>query len=167
MGNYSFEIATAHDLYCKLKREHTKYQASPTDSDLAWNCAVTAWHLREWVWEERLSSNVGEDMKLFGVRFDTEQAYNTELNQRCPKYKLLRDVCNGSKHFRLDYPGAVSSTGTRPGAVLGKMMLGEVALGTVPYLAIFLDDGSIVPFGDVLGQVMSLWDDVFRSDPCA
>src|SRR5260370_18119426 len=160
LGNYSFEIVSARDLYCKLEREHAKYQASPTDSDLAWNCAVTAWHLREWVWKERLSTAVGEDVKLFGVSFGAKlAAYRTELNRRCPKYKLLRDVCNGSKHFRLNNAHGVSSTEKRPGTLLAAMILGEVSLGEGPYLAIWLKDRSLIRFKDLLNQVMSLWDD--------
>ena len=166
MGNYSFGIKTAHDLYCKLKREFAKHQNNPTDSDLAWNCAVTAWHVREWVWKERLSTKAGEDVGLFGVSFGSDQNYNTELNRRCPKYKLLRDVCNGSKHFEPRDLGAVRSTATRGGG-FGRMQFGVGGFGEDPYLAVFLDDGSIVRFSDVLGQVVGLWDTVFRNEPCS
>lgn len=166
MGEYSFGIKTAHDLYCKLKREYAAFQGGATDSDLAWNCAVTAWHLREWLWKERLSVYPGEDVKLFGQTFAAEQDYQTELNLRCPKYKLLRDVCNGSKHFDLGNPGRVKETTVRPGAVFGAMMFGEVAFGEGPYFAIRLDDGTLVRFLGVLSEVVALWDDVFKSEPC-
>jgi hypothetical protein len=165
LGNYGFGILTAHDLYCKLKREYTKYQGSPTDSDHAWNSVVTAWHVREWVWKERLGGNPGEDSKLFGVSFGTNmQAYNKELNKRCPKYSLFRDLCNGSKHFQLESPGYVS-TAIRPGALCGARMYGEGPYNEAPYLAI-LDNGCIVRFGYVLDQVVSLWDAVFMNEPC-
>jgi hypothetical protein len=169
MGGYSFGIATAHDLYCKLKREYAQFHdpSGIADSDLAWNCALTAWHLRDWLWWQRLSVCPGEDVKLFGLSFGTDRDYyNTELNRRCPKYKLLRDLCNGSKHFHLTNPDMVESTTIRPGAMFGEAMFNEVCPNEGPYLAICLDDGSIVRFGEVLGQVVALWDDVFKNEPC-
>jgi hypothetical protein len=167
MGEYSFAIKTAHDLFCKLKRECAAFQGSTTDSDLAWNCAVTAWHLREWLWKERLSVTPGADLTLFGQAFTSEQGYQTELNRRCPKYKFLRDVCNGSKHFDLSNPGPVNATTVRPGAMPGAMKFGETAFGEGSYFAIRLEDGSLVRFSGVLSEVMALWDDVFKSEPCA
>ena len=100
------------------------------------------------------------------VSFGSDQNYNTELNRRCPKYKLLRDVCNGSKHFEPRDLGAVRSTATRGGG-FGRMQFGVGGFGEDPYLAVFLDDGSIVRFSDVLGQVVGLWDTVFRNEPCS
>ena len=165
MGEYSFGIKTAHDLYCKLKREYAAFQGRTTDSDLAWNCAVTAYHLKEWLWKERLSVTPGEDLKLFGQSFTSQQDYNANLNRRCPNYKLLRDVCNGSKHFALDNPGRVKATTVRPGAMFGSVMFGEAAFGEGPYFAIRLDDGSLVRFLGLLSEVVALWDDVFKSEP--
>jgi len=166
MGVYSFAITTAHDLYCKLKREHTRFQGQTANSDFAWNCAVTAWHLREWVWKERLSIHPGEDVNLFGRTFRTSEEFYAELNRRCPNYKLMGDLCNGSKHFNLDRIGTVQSTTTKRGAMFDEAMFNEVAFNEGPYLEICLDDGSLVRFGDVLSQVVALWDDVFKNEPC-
>jgi hypothetical protein len=45
-------------------------------------------------------------------------------------------------------------------------MFGEAAFGEGPYFAIRLDDGSLVRFSGVLSEVVALWDEVFKSEPC-
>jgi len=167
LGTYSFDLATGHDLYCKLKRDFRRYQDNPTDSDLAWNCAVTAWHVREWVWKQRLLHHPGDDLMLFGASFANNEEYNAELNRRCPRYKLLKELCNGSKHFRLNALGRVRSTTTKPGALYGAILYNEALYNEGPYHAIVLDDGSTERFSEVLGQVVSFWDTVFSGEPCS
>lgn len=167
MGTYSFDLTTGHDLYCKRKRDFVRYQGSPTDSDLAWNCAVTAWHVREWVWKQRISPHPGDDRSLFKASLADIQQDNAELNRRCSRYQLIKEVCNGSKHFRLNALGRVASTTTKPGALYGATLFNESLFNEGPYHAIELDDGSTERFSEVLGQVISFWDGVFSAEPCS
>ena len=104
---------------------------------------------------------------LFGASFANNEEYNAELNRRCPRYKLLKELCNGSKHFRLNALGRVRSTTTKPGALYGAILYNEALYNEGPYHAIVLDDGSTERFSEVLGQVVSFWDTVFSGEPCS
>lgn len=165
MGNYSFGIETAYDLYGKLKREHAAFVQNRSDSDIAWNCAVTGWHITEWVWKERLKGRPTEHVKLLGRSFADEAEYRVELQRRVPDYQVLREICNGAKHFRVDRPVRVDSTEVHPGAFLNAFMLNTVACNEVPFLIINLSGGRVLRFAELIEQVVNLWDDVFRLGP--
>jgi hypothetical protein len=62
------------------------------------NCAVTAWHVTDWLWQDispelrgKLSNTKGEPLN----KFEDFQKY---VREACPALKLCQQVANGSKH---------------------------------------------------------------------
>ncbi|MGH9677451.1 MAG: hypothetical protein ACRD36_10150 [Candidatus Acidiferrum sp.] len=99
------------DLLKKLQHESALFTDEPSNSYAAINALRDAYHLREWVWKDRLESDPALQTKIMGTSGD-EAAWNTWVNNNCADFKLVRDVCNGSKHFypRPGIQGYESST---------------------------------------------------------
>jgi len=50
MSQGFFELKTAQDLLCKLKREFTQLQRAPLNQDIAFNLFITAEHIADWLY---------------------------------------------------------------------------------------------------------------------
>ena len=100
----TFGLENAWDLYAKLEWEIEKLKAAPVDRDPqdlaygAFNAAVTAWQLMDWVWKEidlskkkRLSlNNLGDLQRL--------------CRNQCRALYLCRQIATASKHWEVrDY----------------------------------------------------------------
>lgn len=73
-----------------------------------------------------------------------------------------------SQSKRLDISTAssnVSKSNSRVGQSI-PILPGIVTGDEGPYLALWLEDGSLVRFHDLLNQAVALWDEVFRTEPC-
>jgi hypothetical protein len=49
-GLHLFDIVTSYDFLAKLEEDYDDFVKEPHSSRLALNCAITAFHLHEWVW---------------------------------------------------------------------------------------------------------------------
>ncbi|MCG3146440.1 MAG: hypothetical protein HONDAALG_04506 [Gammaproteobacteria bacterium] len=111
-----FALTTPVHLLRKLWWEVKEFEAAENDnSELgthlivayhAMNCAVTAWHMADWVW-----LHGGEDQRhhLFAMleleqeNFTTFVAY---LRRNSRALNCCRDIATGSKHMRLERKGS-------------------------------------------------------------
>jgi hypothetical protein len=91
-----FDVKTSRDFYAKLLEDFADMQDDPTSARLAINCAITAYHMHEWVWGDWLKSDYATWKKLAIRDRDTFLAW---LDKNEPWFKLMQDICNGSKHF--------------------------------------------------------------------
>jgi hypothetical protein len=62
-----FDITTSRDFYAKLVADFDDFMAEPDSGRLALNCAITAYHLYEWVWGDWLKTDY-VTQKVLGVR---------------------------------------------------------------------------------------------------
>ena len=88
MSELSFGIKNSSDLLTKLIDEYIEFEDNILSSRLAINLAMTAWHLAEWVYHE-----------FYSIR--DEEEYLKDLKKQCPSLKIMHDITNGSKHFKL------------------------------------------------------------------
>jgi hypothetical protein len=81
-------IDSVQELYQKLVRTFDR-RADYCDYQVDWvfDCAVTAWHLVDWVAINR------------GV---TVRSVQKQLKIKCPELTVCEQVCNGAKHLVLD-----------------------------------------------------------------
>ena len=93
------------------------FRGDVNDSYAAINALRDAYHLREWIWKDRLVGDAALQTQIVGNRVK-EVGWNTWVNATFSMFPLVRDICNGSKHFE---PGAkvrsyskAVSTGARP-----------------------------------------------------
>ena len=62
-----FEIRNSLDFYEKLLAEYSDFMADTFSSRHAVNCAITAYHMAEWVWGDWLKSDYKTQNTLKGT----------------------------------------------------------------------------------------------------
>ena len=149
MGNLSFDISTSKDFYHKLIEDYEDYKLDPTSSRLAINCAMTAWHLFEWVYNEFKTSLQGT--------FGTIDIYRDHLKaNECPSLETMHRITNGSKHFLTSKP-TDKIQGTEKH--LGPFSSAFSAAFDQTSLLVELDNGNKIQFSDELENVVTFWGD--------
>ncbi len=93
MNKYSFDIKTSDDFYNKLKEDYNEFCTKETSSRIALNCAMTAWHLHEWIYNDYKNTKLRQfrEVKRFG----------RELKKKCPSLQIMQDLSNGTKHTKI------------------------------------------------------------------
>ena len=108
MPGTSFEIASSVDLFRSLEDAVNDHLNDPTSSRKAIAAFMFSYHLREWIWKEH-QALVGNKLGCHDV-----SAFNATVNRQYPDFRLIRDICNGSKHFD-SVAGPVTSSGLSGG----------------------------------------------------
>jgi hypothetical protein len=89
-GPYLFDIVTSHDFLAKLEEDYDDFVKEPHSTRLALNCAITAFHLHEWVWGDWLEAhNALKD----------KDAFLAWIGNACPWFRTIQGLANGTKHF--------------------------------------------------------------------
>ena len=147
---HSFGLKTPRDMLAKLEREFNRLAEDTFNPeevvDHTINCAMTAWHMVDWVWELHFRGNNATLEKLAAQADIKRQPKEEERNytpdwvknaicQLCPAIGTCRDIANGTKH-------AIS--GHQDPAVVETMVS---ARPTVEFTL----DSSTLGGGDVLG----------------
>ena len=155
MSNHSFDIQTANDFLRKLHEEYEDFQQDPLSSRHAINCALTGWHLIEWVWndyEPKLKLQSSSWSSLSEFRKDIKTAH-------CPEMAIMEGIANGSKHVAPRNTGGIQSTELHKGG----FSRGFSRDFDISRLDITLADGSRVMFDDVIKEVVDFWDQFFNT----
>jgi hypothetical protein len=85
-------------LLAKLEHEFEAVAADNSNSYAAINALRDAYHLREWVWHGRLENDRALQAMVMNVA-GKEDDWNKYVNQQFPDFSVVRELCNGSKHF--------------------------------------------------------------------
>jgi hypothetical protein len=80
-------------LLAKLEHEFEAVAADNSNSYAAINALRDSYHLREWIWHGRLENDAAFQATVMNV------AGNEYVNQQFPDFSVVRELCNGSKHF--------------------------------------------------------------------
>lgn len=91
MGQYSFGIKTSIDFFHKLEDDHNEFLKDPLSSSKALNCAMSAWHLTDWIYVEYYAGQVHS------------KHFKERIKQECFALVILQDITNGSKHCKITY----------------------------------------------------------------
>jgi len=102
-----FDIATPDQFYEMVVEDFDEYMAETHSARRAFHCAISAYHLREWVWGGWLAQDV-PIQKALGIH--DKQSFNEWVNRSCVWFKIIRSLVNGAKHFAQDSNGAYSET---------------------------------------------------------
>lgn len=154
MGDGAFDLTTSEQMLDKLRLEVAAYKADETARH-AMNALWTGYHLREWVWEERLENDASRRAQV-GVQ--SEPDLNAKVNAEHPQFKLVRQIANGSKHFKRD--PAAPITGKHTGAF--SSAFAKKAFN-VDHLFIEEADGTRHDVEDVLDALLSYWESFFAA----
>lgn len=95
-----FDIITARDFYAMLVEDFDDFIEEPHSARRALHCAITAYHMHDWVWADWLK----EDNELRG-RLGIgakKSAFASWLIARSTWFQIVASVANGTKHFVAD-----------------------------------------------------------------
>ena len=81
-----FSIDTSRDFLAKLEADFTDYAKEPGSGRLALTCAMTAYHLHEWVWGDWLKTDYAV-WKTLGIR-DLE-TFLAWIDRTCPWFQVI------------------------------------------------------------------------------
>lgn len=152
----SFGLHSAYDMVRKAWREHQRcVNATSSDDrrDAAINCAITAWHLTDWIWAGISSTTASrpEVAELLGVRGRRPEKddFVKWAIRNCPALEICQSICNGSKHVSCRDLEATRMTAPGPK---------ERGPGRQLVARIEIVDGSDTKDAiEVLGRVVEFW----------
>lgn len=150
MNKLSFNIENSADLFSKLKQEYSELINDQTSSRYALNCAMTAWHLTEWVYHEY----------NYKSKFPKLGDFQESLKLKCDSLQIMHDISNGSKHYKLSrHMPKVSDTTVHEGTFDHTF---DFTFDT-SRLEITMDDGRTLIFTIEIENVINFWDDFLNN----
>ncbi len=93
-----FNILTAKDFYAIVVQDFEDFVAEPSSARRAMHCAITSYHLHEWVWAE-----ISKDKSLLsnmGISKRDKDEFLAWIDKACPWFGGVQFLANGSKHMR-------------------------------------------------------------------
>lgn len=63
----------------------------------ALNCAITAWHITDWLWQD-----ISPELK-FALQMNQCKDFQDYVRATCPELNLCHQIANGSKHCLLEH----------------------------------------------------------------
>jgi hypothetical protein len=91
-----FDMTTSRDFLWKLEADFDDFMEEPHSARLAVNCALTAYHLHEWVWGDWLKADYAT-WKSLGIR--DKESFLAWIDKACPWFSTIQELANGTKHF--------------------------------------------------------------------
>lgn len=148
INNLSFDIRTSVDFFQKLKEDYSEFMKDKTSSRIALNCAMTAWHLIEWVFHEY---NTNKKLDNF----------QNEIKNKCSSMQIMKDISNGTKHYLL--------TKSKPEIKKTSLSKGSFDNGfnrdfDISTLDVEYNDGTEVFFEDEIENVIDFWENYFKTE---
>jgi hypothetical protein len=95
-GSGMFDIITSRDFLEKLEADFDDFMKEPYSARHALNCAITAYHLHEWVWGDWLKTDYAT-WKTLGIR--DKDSFLAWIDKACIWFKTIQDLANGAKQF--------------------------------------------------------------------
>ncbi|HMH14332.1 MAG TPA: hypothetical protein VK578_14615 [Edaphobacter sp.] len=92
-----FDLITAHDFYTMLVQDFDDFMEEPHSARRAVHCAISAHHLTDWVWHDKISNDRNlktrfgvSDLREFAAWVDAHSVWMT----------FIHNIANGTKHVR-------------------------------------------------------------------
>lgn len=153
MNQLSFEVRTTTDFFHKLMDDYNEFLKNITSSRLALNCAMTAWHLFDWVFNEFYYTQPSP--------FNSVSDFQRFIKQQCRSLQIMHDLTNGTKHYLLNR--------RKPDVKETKLHNGGFSREfsrdfDISILEIELNDGTTVYFEDEIKNVIEFWRDYLNSN---
>lgn len=174
-----FDLVNSADFYAMLVEDFDEFMAEPHSARRAVHCAITAYHLHEWVWHDWIENDPAAQ-ESFGVR--SRKSFLSWVNKRCVWFRNIADLANGTKHFMRDQRFDTARVVAGP-LVFNQPTAGSFEVtwdGPFPYVADSLLAGYrgkgylVLDFGEASGEqrwmpaahllyaVYVFWHDFFR-----
>lgn len=156
-------ISSAWDFWTKIAQpDYSDFHASPSDLRKASHVSVSLFHVSDWVWGDYKR----EPQRIFGTATLSDLRKYIVANQ-CGDFGLIRDIADGSRHFRLDQPTATTRTVysatdvTVHSTGFGEGRYGEGTFGGAPQIVVNVGSG-VRHFSAIAKNVYEMWERLFR-----
>lgn len=91
-----FDVVTARDFYAMLVQDFDDFIDKPHSARRAMHCAISAYHLHEWVWADWLKAD-RQVRDLLNVQSKGE--FVEWIGRANWHFPTVREIATGSKHF--------------------------------------------------------------------
>lgn len=160
MEEITFAIENSEDFYRMLIADFDEFCDDETSSRLAIHCAITAYHMVDWVWGDWLK-NDAKTRSALGIDKSID-SFKQWIDDHSVWFAYVQGIANGSKHFAPHNFGAEA---------IGGFGHGPFGFGTYgkPYLLVDLgsglpDDGRFMSAASLLEVVVRFWRDFLRAN---
>ncbi|GEP06471.1 hypothetical protein [Methylobacterium oxalidis] len=134
-----FAITNAKEYREKVEEDLADLLAAISNPSRAINAVTSTYHLHEWLWVHVL--NPMNPPRVYGTVLRKREAFRDWLDANCPRFPLITELANGSKHALPVHPGEkIKGYGQGPfgigpfGVPYLLIDLGEPLTGTDRYL---------------------------------
>lgn len=145
-----------------LEKLRAEVEAAKTDKSNAYpilDAVRDAYHLREWIWHDHLKGNAALQSAVIGTT-GTVADWNKWVATRLPRASLLREICNGSKHFQ---PTATDTVADSFEGGWNKQRWGQGPWGAEGFY-VELTDGSCISMLEVIQEAHDFWNSFFKKN---
>jgi hypothetical protein len=142
---YSFNIDSLDKYWNATQQRAHGYLADDLNEELAIECACNLWHLCDWYYEEHQAT----------LGYKQLSELQGDYGKECSSLRVMRDVCNGSKHASLDKTRnpAIRNTALHEGAFSTDFSSDF----DTSMLEAELADGSVVAFYEEVENCLKFW----------
>jgi hypothetical protein len=137
---------------------------------IAFNTAITAWHISDWIWQSNPETRSKMASKL-KVQFDEKTPtgrriglgrFQNNVADQCRALHICREIANGSKHMRLGKPDAdVKAVAEWHEAIQGA---GLAVPGDFVMSLSVIDGDAKEDAGHVFLAALGYWEELFTSE---
>jgi len=116
MSYASFEIKTSLQFFDMFKKQVEEFKKDHLSSEKAIIAFVVGYHLREWIFKEHkttIKTKLGINIETkddFNGYVNNEFKLTDDISDTLKYFKLVKDICNGSKHFDAESVKMVKSS---------------------------------------------------------
>ncbi len=151
MNPLSFDIKDTESFFKKLLEEYKEFKKDVLSSRIALNCAMTSWHLIEWVYIEFHS--------ILSPTYPTLTLFTLAIKAQCPSLQIMHDLSNGTKHHTLkNHRPIIKDTKLHEGTFDQSF---DRSFDTSS-LDIELNDGTQLYFEDEIQKMVAFWTHYLR-----
>lgn len=132
----------------------------------AYNCAITSWHLTDWVWESadaeartRICARLNATFNLAAK--DALEKFQIAVRAKHRSIYICWQIATGSKHvnIRKSDPTIKTEEVWQPQSVAGQMECGRTPLGSYLYRLSLTDNGISRSAVDIFHEAFKNWED--------
>jgi hypothetical protein len=152
-----FGITKAEDFYAMLVEDFDEFMKNQQSTRCAMHCAITAYHLYEWVWRDWLKTDHATKITL-GIT--NQKSFISWIDRNCLWFPIIQSLANGAKHFNTQQGFQTLHV---KGYGQGPFGVGGFGAG---YLIIDYGEGAAEhrwqPAGHLLELTVRFWRDFFK-----
>ena len=142
---------TIGDHWSSAVRAVENYNADSLNKDLAFDCACKLWHMCDWYFEENKET----------LNYKERSQLNKAFGDLCPNLRVMRDLCNFSKHGKLKTKNPMIRDALNHNGPFSSEFSREF---DVSVLEIELMDGTKVYFDEAVKDVMKFWKNKIKTN---